>query len=368
MIVQSLHNEDLSFKGKNYTKKLYEKSGYVDINYILSKGLPFNFVVGGRGTGKTYGGIKWMHKHDGRFIFMRRTQTQIDLLSSETMSPFKKYNSDAGINWQPKTVNRYVKGVFNCDSDNKIINPNETIGIMAALSTFSNLRGFDASDMDFIIFDEFIPERHESLIKHEDTAFLNMYETVNRNRELEGFPPVQCLCLANANNIANPLFMGLNLIEIVYKMYEKGLDVQIIPERGVGIFVLKDSIISEKKSHTALYELTNNINSEFKAMAINNQFVRSDGKFIKSANLKEYKPIVTIGDITIYGHKSERRMYVSMHRSGSVPEFSTEQSNLWQFRASYLDLWKVYMQGNMYFENLTAKVTFETVFKTSFGG
>ena len=37
---------------------LYLPNGYVDIRWILAQGLPFNFLVGGRGTGKTYGALK----------------------------------------------------------------------------------------------------------------------------------------------------------------------------------------------------------------------------------------------------------------------------------------------------------------------
>ena len=37
-----------------------------------------------------------------------------------------------------------------------------------------------------IIFAEFIPEAHERLIKNEAAALFNFYETINRNRELDG--------------------------------------------------------------------------------------------------------------------------------------------------------------------------------------
>lgn len=34
--------------------KLYQPSGYPDIEYLLNKGLPFMWLIGGRGIGKTY--------------------------------------------------------------------------------------------------------------------------------------------------------------------------------------------------------------------------------------------------------------------------------------------------------------------------
>ena len=45
-----------------------------------------------------------------------------------------------------------------------------------ALSTVSNLRGFDMSDCTLLIYDEFIPEPHERPLKNEAAALFNAYE------------------------------------------------------------------------------------------------------------------------------------------------------------------------------------------------
>ena len=51
--------------------KLYQESGYVNIAGILSLDVPFNFVVGGRGTGKTYTSLDYVVENDIKFMFMR---------------------------------------------------------------------------------------------------------------------------------------------------------------------------------------------------------------------------------------------------------------------------------------------------------
>ena len=43
---------------------IYQKSGYIDIRAIMAIGLPFNFIVGGRATGKTYTSLETV-KEDG---------------------------------------------------------------------------------------------------------------------------------------------------------------------------------------------------------------------------------------------------------------------------------------------------------------
>ena len=76
--------------------KLYQESGYVNMGAIFDLGLPFNFVVGGRGTGKTYTALKECVERGEVFFFLRRTQAQTDLVSIPEFSPFKKLNSDLG--------------------------------------------------------------------------------------------------------------------------------------------------------------------------------------------------------------------------------------------------------------------------------
>ena len=73
---------------------IYLDNGYIDFSKVLSYGVPYNFMVGGRGIGKTYGALKYMIEHDIKFVFMRRTQTQLDVIRKEEYQPFKKLNAD----------------------------------------------------------------------------------------------------------------------------------------------------------------------------------------------------------------------------------------------------------------------------------
>lgn len=48
-----------------------------------------------------------------------------------------------------------------------------------------------------------------------------MYETVNRNRELQGEKPVQVFLLGNTNNISIPILETLGLVEVIENMQRK---------------------------------------------------------------------------------------------------------------------------------------------------
>ncbi len=332
--------------------KIYLDNGYINIEKILSYKMPFNFVVGGRGTGKTYGALKHLYYNHIRFMLMRRTQAQCDLINKPEFNPFKALAADDNLNISVKSISKY---------NSMIIEDNEEdfrlLGYTCALSTIANMRGFDASDVKILLYDEFIPERHERQLKNEGTAFLNAYETINRNRELKGEDPLQVLCLANAFNMANALFLELGLVGIAEKMIIKDNDLYINRDKGILICLLNDSQISKQKRKTALYKITSGAYAD---MALNNDFAYNDPSNINSKSLKEYKPLCSVGEITIYKHKSERQYYVSEHRTGSREQFTTDEVGLMRYRKKHgLRLYTSYMKNNVIFESMLTKSLFE---------
>ena len=280
--------------------KLYTKAGWVNWDYIMNQQESIISVVGARGTGKTYGVMKWLIEHDKRFIYVRRLKTQLDECRKEVGNPFKKLNFDLDMNIKPFPAGGTVS--FNIDERG-----GKNVAVGVALSVVANIRGVDYSDYDYIVFDEFISSDGERPIKNEFQAFLNFYETVNRNREIEGRTAVKCIMLGNANRISNAYFTGWHCMRRVLNMIRGKQYVWRTDDRTRMIILLIDSPISEKKQDTVLYQ---NANSDFIMMALDNAF-RTDETKIKSEPLKEYVHIVSVGEIGIYKHKSKRKYYVS---------------------------------------------------------
>ena len=338
--------------------KLYDDNGYVNIKGVLDLGLPFNFIVGGRGTGKTYTALKTVKEEKIKFMFMRRTQAQAELVNKPEFSPFKSVNADMGWNVISKPLTKYSAGFYDSDNEEAAGVP---IGYTCALSTISNIRGFDAQDVKLLIYDEFIPERHERPIKNEGAALLNAYETINRNRELKGNPPLQLLCLANSNDLSNAIFMELGIVKKAERMQRKGQEMSIDRNRGIGIFLLSESPISDKKRNTALYRATSG--SEFERMSLNNEFVGTDYSCVNVRPLIEYRPIVAVGEICIYSHKNSAKLYVSTHCTGSPPRFSSGENDLDRFRRIYSWIWLEYLGKNVEFEEILCEILLTKYYK-----
>lgn len=328
---------------------LFLNNGFLDMGSIIEQPEPFIFVIGARGIGKTYGALSYMLEHQYKFVYMRRSQNEIDLTKTEELNPFKTINRDKGYDIQGKTIIKNVIGYYDKGSGNQY-----ATGL--ALATLHNVRGIDLSDINYIFYDEFIPQLSARPIKSEFDAFANCYETINRNRELSGCEPVKMICAANSNNAANPIFIGLGLVTTIEKIKNEHRSVFRIRDKGILIINVEASPISEKKKETALYKLMKN--TDYAAMALENEFSSDDFTLIHPEKLAEYKPLFNCGEITIYRHKSKNQYYVSQHYSGAPDQYGTNERELKAFAQRAWRIWDSYLDGRVLFENYLCKILF----------
>ena len=194
--------------------KIYQDSGWLNWDYLYPECKFIMSITGPRGTGKTYGLLKYIVEHDIRFIYIRRLRSQLDnVASGEENNPFKSINDDCGTQIVPERRRGSCRFIDKSNEDEP-----KVLGYGVALSTVATIRGSDYSDVECIIFDEFIAMKNERPIKAEYQAFMNFLETVNRNRELRGFPPVKVFMLGNANKLMNPYYREWGFMKTALKM------------------------------------------------------------------------------------------------------------------------------------------------------
>ena len=331
--------------------KIYDTDGWVNWEYILNQKASFISVVGARGVGKTYGIFKKLTKEKKPFIYLRRLKSQLDQCGKIEGNPFKKINTDTGTNVLP-----FSSGGILSFREGEKTGPLVAIGV--ALSVVANIRGVDFSDIDYIVFDEFIASVGERPIKNEFQAFLNFYETVNRNRELEGKQPVKCVMLGNANTLLNPYFASWHFMKTALKMISGNQMVWRSPDNTRMVIMLLQSPISQRKRETALYQ---NAGNDFITMALDNAF-RTDETNIKSEPLTEYYHLVSIGEIGIYRHKSERKYFVCSTVQNK-PYYDSFGIGLKMFQQDYYMLRVHYMVSkNVWFESFEMEVIFRELY------
>lgn len=338
---------------------LYRDDGYLSIPFIINQGQTFNFIIGARGTGKTYGMLEYCYDNGIMFLYLRRTQAVCDTVCSNDLSIWKQFATDRGLIIKSRNVTKQVYGFF-------VVNDDDTetlIGYGGALTTISNIRGVGLADIKVLVYDEFIPEDHAKPIKNEGAAFKNAYETINRNRELTGEPPLICVCFSNSDNIASPILGAFDLIRIFANLQKTGRFLSVSPTRSICAINMQNSPISGKKSQTALYKALPDEDS-YKNMALDNSFGAIE-KGVKSRPLKEYVPLCTIQArnkrITVHRHKSRNEYYIS--GSGNAPDYYTADTVglrcLW---ADYGYLWDRYARGAVLAESVECRIIFEDIF------
>ena len=320
--------------------------------------MPFQVYIGGRGIGKSYSALRELAlsiPSDEKWIYMRRTGKEIEACSTEFGNPFKTINNDFGTLIVPESGGKGAAEYFYNETDED--NP-QLVGYGVALSTFAGLRSMDLSDVTITVFDEFIPERQVKRIKAEGEALLNFYETVNRNRELQGRPPMKLILLANAIDLANPILETLGIIGELENMITHGEHRRTIPERGLYIERVGKVGVTDAKTHTALYKLAN---ADFTNDTLNAEFLSADLTTIKkNVNLKEYRPMFRFGDYVVF--KSAKNFHVT--RSDiTVAKVFPESAGV-KVRTFFAPTYRVARSyGNITFDNYTTQVFFDDLFQ-----
>jgi hypothetical protein len=275
----------------------------------------FCFFIGGRGVGKTYGSLSdhrdaFLDGKAGKLLYTRLTVKEMNACATEQDNPYNKLNTDK--NW-----NIYFESAGkDTDAFNIIDNTGDeplVIGEGRSLASFHNLRGVDFSAITEWYFDEFIPTenvRKTPEIKRAGFLFSQAYETVNRNRELLGEPPVKVIFTANAFDLNSSILAYFGLIDIIQNMQRKGQKRYTDRERDVYIELVDCADIAEAKKQTALYRALAH-NKKLVDVAINNKFddpaIRLTRRDVK---LIEYTPVFNFdGQFTLYQHKSTGAWY-----------------------------------------------------------
>lgn len=178
---------------------------YYSFKYILSFNAVFNFILGARGLGKTYGAkyrvIKKSLNSKKQFIYMRRYKT--DLASRTTFFADIEHEFP---DWDFRVNGELAQAshVTTRESDKR---PWKTIGFFIALSTAHGRKSVSYHNVTDIIYDEFIIEKGMvHYIPNEANAFMEFYNTVDRYKD-----KTKVLFLANSVSIDNPYFLKYDI-------------------------------------------------------------------------------------------------------------------------------------------------------------
>lgn len=228
---------------------------YYDADKTLSRNRLFNFVIGPRGAGKTYGAkkrvIKNFLKDGSQFIYLRRYETEMPT------SQMRNFFSDVSQEF-PDTE-------FSCFNATMKIN-GKVAGWYFPLSKGNVLKSIPFPNVKLIIFDEFIINTGMvRYLTNEVVTFLETYSTIARDRD------VPVLFLANSITFINPYFVYFNI------SMEKGQRVKLMKDISVELY--ENPEFTEHMKNTRFGRII--ANTSYGNYAIENEFLLDTDSFIE---------------------------------------------------------------------------------------
>lgn len=313
-----------------------------------------------RSCGKTYSTLKRMVEDEKIFCFLKRTIVDIDMLCMDgdakgvkfDVSPFKPLNRDLGWNIKPVKIKKGFAGFYHCNEDGKPTGA--PIGYAAALSASKDIKGFDMSEVDFLIFDEFIPKKHERINRTEGEALLEIYMTLRRDRLERGLKDLVLICIANATNVSNPTFNTLDVIDDAVQLQINGQEYLYLDYRGILLHRIPtpEAVADHKSGIERAMEGT-----AWADMAFSGNFAFDDFSNVKHNRLKGYRPwcAYSYKKRTVYIYEKDGRYYATGARANIDKIYNLDRENEQKkFWYDYVcDLRDECIEDRMLFESYT---------------
>lgn len=337
------------------------KLDYYDFNALLSRNGVYNFCVGARGLGKTYGAkkfaIKDFLKNENQFIYLRRYDTELKGAKAALFNDL--HEEFPGFEFMSQGDLLKIRPVETADGDKfkwKIC------GYAIPLSKAQQKKSISYHDVKTIIFDEFIIERGRvQYLVDEAKVFNDFYSTVDRYKD-----KTRVFFLANAISIMNPYFLEHNIEpkedqEWIRK--ENGFIVAHFPKAEAfkrGVLDTRFGKFIEK--------------TEYADYAVNSFFIDNKNVLLKKKS-EEATYIATLitdgGRFSMWMDSTDVRTFYIQEKCPKVenvwvmrPEWMSENRTLVEFSHPILSrLRSAYANGNCWFDKPQSRNAFSGIFK-----
>jgi len=317
---------------------------YLNLGLILSFNCLFNFIIGNRGCGKTYGCkkrvVKLFLEKGFQFVYLRRFDSEL----SESAEGY--FNDIIKNNEFPDTTIEYKEGCYYING--------EIAGYAMALTKAKDYKSSSFPDVWTIIFDEFLIEDngYTRFLKNEVKQFLGFYMSIDRYRGVTVF------FLGNSTEFINPYTLFFNIPRPFNSDYVRKDDILL--------YLAQDEAFIKEAEQTRFGKLI--AGTDFAEYAIKNKFADTSKTFLqrKTEKAQYYFTFIYKGEkYGIWVDYNAGKMFVSANideTCGILYSLTVEdhtpntllinQLNKSPFFKNFIENYKM---GNVYFESQKIK-------------
>lgn len=318
---------------------------YYNYSKVLSYNAMFNFIIGERGVGKTFGAkqycINRYLKKGEQFVYIRRYKTELKASAGDSQKFFGQI------------ADFYPEHNF-AVSGEKLMCDKKVMGYVLPLSVANILKSTSFNKVTTIVFDEFIIDKGcYHYLQNEVEQFLDMVETIARLRDVRVF------FLGNAISITNPYFTYFNL-SLPYKS-----DIKTYRDGLILVNYIKNIQYREVKHKSKFGRLI--AGTEYAKYAIDNEFLRDSKTFVKkrTPESQHYFTLRYHGfTFGVWNDWDKGELYISNTYDPQCPiifsvtsEDHDEQSLMLKLRSSlfFKSVIEHYRLSKLFFESQTIK-------------
>ena len=322
----------------------------------------YNFMVGVRGVGKTYGWkkkvIRAFIRKGEQFMYVRRYKEELKV-SKETFFADLIANNEFR-DWDFRTVGATAQAAPAATRDDKK-RKWAVIGHFIALSTAQSIKSVAYPLVTNIGYDEFILEKGTThYIANEVHAFNNLYSTVDRNQD-----KTKVFFMANAVSITNPYFLEYDI------KIDKDSEFIIKKDGFIVVHVVKPGEFADQVYATKFGKFI--ADTDFGDFAVGNEFADNNDNLlnVKGASARYTFSIESKqGIFSVWIDWLAGKYYVQERRPKQeilftlLPERMAEGKTLLSYSDKVMqNLRTAFRNGNTYFDTAKSRNAFIEIFK-----
>ena len=298
--------------------EVVDRSIFWDLPRTLTHNALFNFIVGIRGGGKSYGSKK---RCIDNFIKKKEQFGYIRRYKDDLKRPMEEFFQD--ILWEYPDYEMKTEGekffirLKPADEKEKWTE-NDIAGYGFTLSTADNKKSIPYPRITTLFFDEFLLEEgSQRYLRNEPRKLLNLYETVARPGT--GHPRVVLLMVANTITVTNPYFLYFDL-KLPKTTDKNGKMIWRHPKKSMIVEIVDGNKLAEAKKQSEFGGIIDG--TDYAEYSLENKFLLDDDTFIekKSPHSKYYFTFHYMDNkFGVWVDFSENKMWVSQDIDPSFP-------------------------------------------------
>lgn len=317
MTTLTFDKEKLPFIRDDYYKYETLSDGYY---HVLSDLINYPdawiyFIWSKRGPGKTYSALWMCYYNDIKFIYMKRTDRDVNLILSDHSeldfdpSPYKDLKVDKGLNIIGVKIDDGMGAFYEADAEGS---PRKLLCYVLSFNKVQAYKGFSFKECEFIIFDEVIPQKGERVKRSEGENLLDLYMTVSRDRQKRGRKPLKMLLFCNAEEITTPVTKELEIIDDIADLNASGESHRFTKRKMLLHHITDKEVPVTEKETEGIYEGMKG--TAWFDKAYGGYFSGNDFTNVTKRSIRRSKPLIQLSyrrhDYYIYFNEEKNRYYM----------------------------------------------------------